>query len=67
LSSARYTVSVPLPEQVLHFHLDDGRVAAGFREFGLLHHHRILADHDHIAGANFLSEFHDGSCALLLR
>jgi hypothetical protein len=46
-------------QQILELHLDDGRVAAGLREFGLLHDHRILADHDHVAGAYFLGDFHD--------
>jgi hypothetical protein len=45
-------------KEVLEFHLDDGRVAAGFVEFGLLHDHRIVADHDHVAGADFLCGFH---------
>jgi len=45
-------------EQVLQFHLDDGSVAARFREFGLLHHHRVFADHDDVAGAEFHCGFH---------
>ena len=48
-------------QQVLELHLDDRRVAAGLREFGLLHDHRVLADHDHVAGADFLGDFHDDS------
>ena len=36
----------------------DGGVAAGLVVVGLLPDHRVAADHDHIAGANFLSGFH---------
>src|SRR5215813_9167530 len=45
-------------KKIPQLHLDDGRVAAGFVEFRLLHDHRVLADHDHIAGTDFLRGFH---------
>jgi hypothetical protein len=46
-------------EQVLQLHAHRGRVAAAAAVFGLEHDHRVLALHDDVAGANFLSEFHD--------
>jgi len=45
---------------VTHIHLDHGGVAAGFLEIGFLHDQRVFADHDDIAGAEFLSGFHRG-------
>ena len=49
-------------QEVLELHLDDRRVAARFVELGLLDHHRVLPDHDHVAGADFLCSFHQGTC-----
>src|SRR4029077_14154330 len=49
-------------QEVLELHLDDRRVAPGFVELGLLDHHRVLPDHDHVAGANFLCSFHCMTC-----
>ena len=45
-------------EQVLQLHLHHGGVAAALGVFSLQHNHRILADHHHVAGAQFLCNFH---------
>ncbi|MPM87532.1 hypothetical protein SDC9_134631 [bioreactor metagenome] len=45
-------------EQVLELHLHYCSVAAGLVVFGLLDHQRVAADHDDVAGAEFLSGFH---------
>ncbi len=61
LSSAVHDFSPAAGQQVPEFHLDDGGVAARFVVFGLLHDHRIPADHHDVAGADFLCDFHDVS------
>ena len=45
-------------EKVLELHLDGGCVAAGLVELGLENDHRIFAEHDYVAGTNFLGDFH---------
>ena len=45
-------------EQVLQLHLHHGGVAAALGVFSLQHNHRFLADHHHVAGAQFLCDFH---------
>ena len=52
-------------QQVLELHLHDRGVAAGLGELGLLHDHRVRADHDYVAGAHFLSDLHDWVSAWL--
>lgn len=47
-------------QQVLHLHAHGGGTTAAAAVFGLQHDHRVLALHDHVAGADFLSEFHRG-------
>jgi hypothetical protein len=47
-------------EQILEFELDDRRAAAALVVFGLLHDEGIVADHDDVAGAEFLGDFHVG-------
>ena len=42
----------------IHFHLDDRGVAAGFAVFGLEDDHGVVADHEDVANAEFLSGFH---------
>ena len=45
-------------EQALQLHAHGGGVAAAAAVFGLEHDHRVLALHDDVAGADFLSDFH---------
>ena len=45
-------------EQVLHLHAHGGGTTTTTAVFGLQDDHRVLALHDHVAGADFLSEFH---------
>ena len=45
-------------EQALQLHAHGGGVAAAAAVFGLQHDHRVLAVHDDVAGADFLSDFH---------
>jgi hypothetical protein len=46
-------------QQVLELELDHGGAAAGFVVFGFLHDERVIADHDDVAGAEFLGDFHE--------
>ncbi|KAI1696432.1 hypothetical protein Ddc_20443 [Ditylenchus destructor] len=48
-------------QQALHLHAHGGAVAAAAAVFGLQDDHRVLAVHDDVAGADFLSDFHDDS------
>ena len=50
-------------EQVFEFELDDGGVAATLAVFGFLDDEGIVADHDDVADAEFLSGFHRGCLA----
>ena len=45
-------------QQVFQFHADFGGRAATFDVFGFLNDHRIVADHEYVAGAQFLCCFH---------
>jgi hypothetical protein len=47
-------------QQALELHAHGGGVAAAAAVFGLEHDHRVFAMHDHVAGADFLSDFHKG-------
>jgi hypothetical protein len=51
-------------DQALELHAHGGRVAAAAAVFGFQDDHRVFAVHDHIAGADFLSDFHSGSRGL---
>ena len=46
-------------QKVLHLHLDGGGAAAALRVFRLHNDHRILANHEDVAKAQFLCGFHD--------
>jgi len=52
-------------QEILQLHLDDSGIAAGLVVFGLLYDQRIIADHNHVASADFLCGFHLGSLKLL--
>ena len=45
-------------QKILHLHLDGGGAAAALGVLGLDNNHRILADHEDIADAQFLCGFH---------
>ena len=45
-------------EEVLQFHLHGGGVAAALVVLRAEHDHRVLAHHEHVAAAQFLSDFH---------
>ena len=49
---------VEVGDQALELHAHGGGVAAAAAVFGLEHDHRVLAVHDDVAGADFLSDFH---------
>src|SRR5262249_2860635 len=46
-------------EQALELHTHGGGVAAAARVFGLEHDPGVAALHDDVAGADFLSDFHN--------
>ncbi len=48
-------------QQGLELHAHGGGAAAAACVFGLEDDHRVLAVHDHVAGADFLSDFHSRS------
>jgi len=45
-------------DQALELHAHGGRVAAAAAVFGFQDDHGVFAVHDHVAGADFLSDFH---------
>jgi len=45
-------------QQVFQFHADFGGRATAFDVFGFLNNHRVVADHEYVAGAQFLCCFH---------
>ena len=49
---------VEVGDQALELHAYGGRVAAAAAVFGLQDNHWVLAVHDDVAGADFLSDFH---------
>ena len=46
-------------EKILHLHLDGGGAAATLGVFGLQDNHRILTDHEHVAGTQLLRGLHN--------
>ena len=44
--------------QAFELHAHGGRVTAAAAVFGFQHDHRVLAVHDDVSGADFLSDFH---------
>ena len=53
-------LSVEVGDQALELHAHGGGIAPATCVFGLEDDHRVLAVHDHVAGADFLSDFHSG-------
>jgi hypothetical protein len=47
-------------QKALELHAHGSGVAAATGIFRLEHDHRVLPVHDHVAGADFLSDFHNG-------